>query len=79
MVEGLKYYQDTPDKESEKEAIAIDRSGDEYYRPFFNNPKKILVNAPTPTGPCPLLNDPYSCLANTLCTWDSTLSHCYFR
>ena len=42
LVEGLKYYQDTPDKESEKEAIAIDRSGDEYYRPFFNNPKKIL-------------------------------------
>ena len=41
MVEGLKYYQDTPDKEQEKEAIAIDRSGDDYYRPFFNNPKKV--------------------------------------
>ena len=79
MVEGLKYYQDSPDKESEKEAIEISRSGDDYYRPFFNNPKKINVAPPTPTGPCPFLNEPYSCLQNPLCTWDSSLVHCYFR
>lgn len=78
-VEGLKYYQDTPDRNTEKEAITIDRTGDDYYRPFFTNPKKISLNVQIPISICPTFNDPYSCLDNNFCTWDSSLIHCYLR
>ncbi len=71
----MHYYEDTPGRQGESEAISIDRLDDTYYRPFSNRP---LIFEAKAAYNCEDLQSPFVCQASKLCGWDGSIHGCYY-
>jgi hypothetical protein len=75
-VEQIGYYEDSPKKDSEVEAISIDKLDDSYYKPFWNRMKLMKARA---TSNCSDIDSLYICSETRFCSWDALVKHCAFN
>lgn len=76
-VEGIKYYEDTPSKHPEVEAVSIDKLDDAYYKPFQAKYNPIINRART-TSNCEDISSLYVCGETRFCMWDNLIRTCVF-
>ena len=76
-VDKLHYYENAPSKDSETEAISMDRMSEEtFYQPFFN--KHLVVQAKAFFN-CETIQSPYVCQGSSLCGWDNMVRSCFYN
>ncbi len=75
-VEKLKYYEDTPGKNRETEAVSMNSIDDTYYRPFSNKPLLLQARA---SSTCDAIQSVFICTSTPLCVWDNVLNNCFIR
>ncbi len=74
-MEKLNYYEDQPNKDKEIEAVSINHTDEDYYRPFAN--KHLIFEAKSVFN-CESILSPFVCLESSLCSWDNLINSCCY-
>jgi len=74
-VEKLHFYEDTPARNSETDAVSLEGVDDTYYRPFSD---KHLFGEAKSYSNCESILSTYVCQDSPLCGWDNMIRSCVY-